>query len=307
MPVATVGGQPATLRRLARELADGAESLNRIRRRVDAAGRAGGGEAISTDLVRLTRWLSDSADDVRRRAAQLEADPHQRRWWVPNASPMAPWFSGGRCPDFLVTGQLVNGASDGSPKSGATEHMRAGTVCTTQAGTYTTVLTPGGLSLVSGILRITDEDAGDEPDGAGPPADVPRGFSSRERFVEFSRRLLAALRRAGYTDAQAGLQGSSVTGFKWVTGEPFDVGRKSDLDVAIASPSAMKRAKALGIGLRSGGSRTGPLELKELDALGLRDVVDDLSKYVDREVHVMLFESIDGAAARAPIAVVPGS
>ena len=308
MLMAPVGGEPATLWRLARELSDGAEECNRIRRRVDAARPMGGGEMLSSDLARLTRWFADSAADVRRRAVQLEADPHRRPWWLPNASPMAPWFSGGRCPDVLVTGQFVSGSSDRGPRTAATEHLRAGTACTSQRNVSSTLLAAGGLAVVPGILRITDDGGGgDGPSESPPPAAIPKGFSSRERFAEFGRRLHAALRRVGFADARAGLQGSSVTGFQWRTGTPFDAGRRSDLDVAIASPSAMRQAKARGIGLRSRGTRTGPLEPEELDALGLREAVDDLSHYAGREVHVMLFESIDDAAARAPITIVPGS
>lgn len=307
MLVAPVGGEPATLRRLARELSDGADELNRIRRRADAAGHVAGGEAISRDLVRLTRWLADSADDVRRRAAQLEADQHRRRWWQPDASPMAPWFSGRRCPDFLVTGQFVSGFSDGRPKSGATEHLRVGTACTTQTGAYATVVTPTGLAPAPGILRITEEAAGDGPDGAGPPADVPRGFTSHERFAEFGRRLHAALRRAGYTDAQAAVRGSSVTGFSWKSGKPFDLDRLSDLDVAVASPSAMRRARALGMDLRAGGTRSAPLTSVQLRKLGLGSLADSLSAAQQRPVTIMLYESIDGVAARGAFVTVPGS
>ncbi|PLR65507.1 hypothetical protein QCBJ_00180 [Pseudomonas sp. QC2] len=78
--------------------------------------------------------------------------------------------------------------------------------------------------------------------------------------------------RAGYGNVEPILQGSAVTGKSFKTGQEFDVGRVSDFDIALASPELLQRAQSLGIGLRSGGSRTGPLSARDLQTLGLKDL-----------------------------------
>ena len=65
---------------------------------------------------------------------------------------------------------------------------------------------------------------------------VPLGFADAEEFPAFAAHLTEGLRDAGYGDAIPVFQGSSVTGVKYTTGEPFDVGRTSDFDIALASP-----------------------------------------------------------------------
>ncbi len=136
-------------------------------------------------------------------------------------------------------------------------------------------------------------------------AAIPHGFASADDFAAFGQELTAGLRSAGYSDAKAVIQGSSVTGRSFRTGEAFDLGRLSDLDVAIASPTALARAKALGIGLRSRGTRTGPLELDQLGTLGLSDLARALSTRVGRDVNFMLFDSVETALARGPSILVP--
>jgi hypothetical protein len=88
---------------------------------------------------------------------------------------------------------------------------------------------------------------------------IPLGFNNADEFAEFGTRLKGGLEKAGYGSVQAVFQGSSVTGEKYTTGAVFDVERVSDFDIALASPDFLQRAKQLGIGLRSGGIRTGPL------------------------------------------------
>ena len=120
---------------------------------------------------------------------------------------------------------------------------------------------------------------------------------------------LAAFRvelgRAGYSDVQPILQGSAVTGKSYSTGAAFDVGRVSDFDVALASPSLMQRAQELGIGLRSGGTRTGPLTAENLRQLGLSDMAQQMTRQYGREVNFMIYNSAETAATRAPSIPVP--
>ncbi|MED9649857.1 hypothetical protein RCN49_07995 [Escherichia marmotae] len=53
--------------------------------------------------------------------------------------------------------------------------------------------------------------------------------------------------KLGYPGAVSYMQGSSVSGVSFSTGQPFDVGRVSDFDVAISHPELYKRAEQLGI------------------------------------------------------------
>jgi hypothetical protein len=138
------------------------------------------------------------------------------------------------------------------------------------------------------------------------PRQIPHGFGSSSDFASFGDDLYAGLRGAGYDDATAIFQGSSVTGQSYRTGAAFDVGRVSDFDVALASPQLLSRADALQIGLRSGGSRTGPLTAAQLERLGLGDLATSLSSSAGRPVNFMIFDSVPGATSRAPSIVVPG-
>lgn len=48
----------------------------------------------------------------------------------------------------------------------------------------------------------------------------------------------------------------------------------------------MRKAESLGVGLRSGGARTGPLSMRDLKALGLNDLASQLSKKAGRDVNL---------------------
>jgi filamentous hemagglutinin len=121
----------------------------------------------------------------------------------------------------------------------------------------------------------------------------------------FGSDLRAGLKSAGYDDVTPLLQGSAVTGRSFRTGAPFDVGRTSDFDVALASPQLLARAKELGIGLRSGGSRTGPLTARDAARLGLSGVRSGLSRRSGRPVNFMIYGSADDAIARSGGVHVP--
>ena len=110
--------------------------------------------------------------------------------------------------------------------------------------------------------------------GPAAPGQVPLGFPDAESFASFGRQLHAGLKAAGFPDVYAAVRGSAVTGENFRTGAPFDVGRVSDLDVALASPSLFQRAKDFGIELRSGGHRTGPLDA---DALGCISAAESIA------------------------------
>ena len=139
-----------------------------------------------------------------------------------------------------------------------------------------------------------------------PDTDFPMGFRDRAGFDAFAGDLNTQV-RALDADAELVLQGSSVSGRRFersvdfdVTGEPFDVGRISDYDVAIASDTIHQRAGDLGIPL---GGRA--LTLDEIDALGLRPLHDAAQQAAIRdtgiahEVKFMVYPR-GGVPARGP-------
>ena len=133
---------------------------------------------------------------------------------------------------------------------------------------------------------------------------LPLGFKNADEFAQFGARLKQGLQNAGYGDVQAAFRGSSVTGVSFKTGAPFDVGRVSDFDLALASSTLLQRAKELGIGLRGGGTRTEPLDEEHLKMLGLLDLSRELGEMTGRPVTFMIYESIESIAQRGPYIIV---
>ncbi|TKC79203.1 hypothetical protein FAZ69_30545 [Trinickia terrae] len=136
---------------------------------------------------------------------------------------------------------------------------------------------------------------------------VPSGFANSEAFSNFGNAVRTGLESAGYRDVEPILQGSAVTGKNFKTGQSFDVGRDSDFDIGLASPSLLKRAEALGIKLRSGKTRTGPLMARDLHRLGLKDLVTQLTEQSKRDVHFMIYNSPANAKERAPSVTLPNA
>lgn len=134
---------------------------------------------------------------------------------------------------------------------------------------------------------------------------MPSGFANAKEFSSFSSSIRDGLSKAGYGSVEPILQGSAVTGKSYRTGQAFDVGRTSDFDIALASPELLRKAESLGIGLRSGGSRTGPLGTRDLRALGLNDLASQLSKQSGRDVNFMIYGSTPSATSRAPSIIFP--
>jgi filamentous hemagglutinin len=122
---------------------------------------------------------------------------------------------------------------------------------------------------------------------------IPRGFTSAEEFQEFGSRL-----RHGLPEGiQPLFHGSSVTGQSYRTGQPFDAGRRSDFDIALAGSALFERARALGLKAKDG-TRIGPLSDAQLDALGLLDLRNELSQLAGRVVRFMLFNDLASALKR---------
>ncbi|WP_237742001.1 two-partner secretion domain-containing protein [Herbaspirillum rubrisubalbicans] len=135
--------------------------------------------------------------------------------------------------------------------------------------------------------------------------DVPSGFANNQEFTQFGINMRNGLNAAGYTDVEPILQGSAVTGKSFATGQPFDVGRVSDFDVALASPKLLKAAEDAGIGMRSGGTRTGPLSAADLKVLGLQSLANQMSQQAGRDVNFMIYNSTAAATERAPSIILP--
>lgn len=68
----------------------------------------------------------------------------------------------------------------------------------------------------------------------------------------------------------------------------------------------LARAKELGIGLRSGGTRTGPLIERDLRALGVFDLSNQMGQQAGREVNFMIYNNPATAIQRAPSVILPG-
>jgi hypothetical protein len=139
------------------------------------------------------------------------------------------------------------------------------------------------------------------PSGTAVP-EIPRGFASAEEFKAFGDTLKRGLKDAGYPDARALFQGSSVTGRAYrAPHDPFDVGRTSDFDIALASESMLGRAASVGVELRTGGMRTGPLLPDQVKALGLENLQRTLEQAArGRPVKFMIYRDAESAAAHKP-------
>ncbi|WP_275385406.1 RHS repeat-associated core domain-containing protein [Xenorhabdus bovienii] len=134
---------------------------------------------------------------------------------------------------------------------------------------------------------------------------LPKGFRNVDDFNQFGLDMKNGLSFAGYSNTTPIIQGSAVTGVKYTTGVPFDVGRQSDFDIALAGEDIISAAIAKKIETRNGGIRTGPLRELDLRKLGLDALANDMSIKYGREVNFMIYKSVDAAINRAPSVVLP--
>lgn len=135
---------------------------------------------------------------------------------------------------------------------------------------------------------------------------LPYGFRSQGAYREFSNQCRQEFANSGYRDAETYLRGSALTGRKYTTGRPFDGGRKpSDLDLAIISPTMMRRAEELKIPQMARGKRTRALNDRELDRLGLRETTERLSNQQGRPVTIVIYRNYDAIRSRGPHSKLP--
>ena len=134
---------------------------------------------------------------------------------------------------------------------------------------------------------------------------VPYGFGSRSAFDAFSSQANKALLDAGATDAQVYLRGSSMTGYRYATGETIALKGPVDLDLAVVSPKLLARARLVEFPLRGGGTRSMPLYDRHLALMGLPGVSGELTKTAGRDVSVMIYASEDAILARGDAILLP--
>lgn len=144
---------------------------------------------------------------------------------------------------------------------------------------------------------------------------VPFGFQSAEQFEKFQATASAELKRLlkkADPNAEAFLQGSSVTGVSYKRHLPFDV--ESDFDVAVSSRYLLKQAEKLRYEVKLSPRRIGPLDADQIAELGLSRFQERLGNVVaeegkaaagttagakPRKINIMLFDNAE--AVKKPI------
>ena len=86
---------------------------------------------------------------------------------------------------------------------------------------------------------------------------------------------------------------------------PFDVGRVSDLDVAVTGRQLLDDAEAAGIQMRSRGMRTAPVPHRVQRALGVADLLKDLTVDTGRPVKIMVYGNLPQALGHKPSIPLP--
>ncbi|MBF0491354.1 MAG: hypothetical protein HQM15_01050 [Deltaproteobacteria bacterium] len=133
---------------------------------------------------------------------------------------------------------------------------------------------------------------------------IPAGFNNSKEFEEFGNLFREGLQKSADPEAIGVLRGSSVTGVKHKNGLPFDTGKRSDLDLTVVSPKLLKRAEEMGVKLREGKTRTGPLDpdffrqKQILKKLNLFDSIQSLRSFSNRDVSLMIYDSEASVAGR---------
>jgi hypothetical protein len=165
-------------------------------------------------------------------------------------------------------------------------------------------LSSGGL----GAIKLKPKTTGEQPlsgtDAARLRSTImqrgyPEGFKSFDDFQQAGR-TIDATKPAGVGDLEGVVQGSAARGVSADTGVRFDQGRKSDLDLALASPELFARAEAAGVRTTSSidGARTRlSLTEQQVQDLGLGPMRDALQQRLGRPVNFQIYPSVDSAIA----------
>lgn len=122
---------------------------------------------------------------------------------------------------------------------------------------------------------------------------LPLGLDSKREWREFVTDLYGAVDRAGFPDATVVWRGSSITGFNYKHGHPFDALYRSDFDLGLVDKRAYVGARRLGVRGPFDEDRTFKLEkVRDLRWLGLLDITRHLSAEVGREVTWMVYKDL---------------
>ena len=134
----------------------------------------------------------------------------------------------------------------------------------------------------------------------------PKGFASWGSLRQFGTQLQAGLSKLGFKNTKLFMQGSAASGRSYLTKEAFDVGRKSDFDIALVGDDIYKAAEKLGL---TKGGRTGPIEVgtEAAQDLGLNKLLKEVSEKYGRKVNVMIFETVDAVKEKAASIRIPTS
>jgi len=127
----------------------------------------------------------------------------------------------------------------------------------------------------------------------------PLGLTEDKIFADF-KSILREEKKKLPADTQFGIRGSAVTGNGFhkdretYTKDFFDVGRRSDHDVAVISRELLERARRRGIPLRTGKGRTVLLTDKDVRVLGLLPLLKRIHKLTGREdTELMIYGSFE--------------
>jgi uncharacterized protein YukE len=257
--------------------------------------------ALAARWVLLTSLLV-AADGVSGMIVHRDADPFAHVHWTDDAEwaligavavPLSAAITTGA--GRIAGGAVAGGTAGMVSRVAATGAAVAGADGLVRAALHQKI-DPGELAMAA----VPFGRSGRRPTpGIAAEGTMPLGFADAEEFAAFGAELKKGLAGAGYGDAVPVFQGSAVTGVKYTTGEPFDVGRRSDFDVAVADVRLFERAKELGVPSSSRPPRTAPLKDKHLRVLGLKQLVDLLSTRSERDVHIMIYRDLESALRRA--------
>lgn len=108
-------------------------------------------------------------------------------------------------------------------------------------------------------------------------------------------------------DTRFAVRGSAITGDGFLdekrgySKDFFDIGRSSDWDVAIVSPTLFEKARKLGVELRQGGRRTVVLDEDTLRELGLIETWKKIRAFPRRKKsELMIYASPESLNSRGP-------
>ena len=116
---------------------------------------------------------------------------------------------------------------------------------------------------------------------------LPGGFGSYENYARYGNSCIQGLRETRVEDAELYIRGSSVTGVRYKDGTPF--GRGSDHDLAIVSPTLMRRALEIGVQSQNNGRRTKALNEDQVRDLGLLPLQNRLHKQTGYPPSFMIY------------------